>query len=401
MNRRLFFQSALAAGIAAATGHSAAGARSNSGLRRARQADELSLFSPLKIRGVTLRNRIAMSPMCQYSSEDGFANDWHLAHHAARAVGGAGLLIAEATGIVPEGRITPNCLGIWKDEHVPALQRVTEFVIAHGAVPGIQLAHAGVKGSRHRPIHPQRGKFVPVEDGGWEPVGPTAKRYRSDGMAPRALTVPEIRGIITSFAEAAERSIAAGFQVIELHFAHGYLGHSFMSPLMNERKDDYGGPFENRVRFLMETVKAVRAVLPEETPLLVRFSCTDWAPGGWTLEDSLKAARMVKAEGVDLIDCSTGGATRNADIPVGPDYQLPFATALRKDAGIATGAVGLITEPAQANAIIADGQADLVLMGRELLRDPHWPHRAWVELESDTPPPIAPEYAWALRETRR
>jgi 2,4-dienoyl-CoA reductase-like NADH-dependent reductase (Old Yellow Enzyme family) len=366
-----------------------------------RRPDEARLFSPLKIRGVTLRNRIAMSPMCQYSSEDGFSTDWHLAHHAARAVGGTGLLIAEATGVVPEGRITPNCLGIWKDEHIPALRRVTEFVSAHGSVPGIQLAHAGVKGSRHRPFHPKRGQYVPIEDGGWKPVGPSAKRYRSDGPVPHELSSAEIRGVVESFAEAAQRSIAAGFKVIELHFAHGYLGHSFLSPLMNERADEYGGPFENRVRFLMESVRAVRAVLPEETPLFVRFSCTDWVEGGWTLEDSVRAARMIKDEGVDLIDCSTGGATRNADIPVGPGYQVPFAEGIRKDAGILSGAVGLITEAAQADSIIADGRADLVLMGRELLRDPHWPLRAWVDLESDTDAPIAAEYAWALRETRR
>ena len=359
------------------------------------------MFSPLEIRGVTLRNRIAMSPMCQYSSEDGFATDWHLAHHAARAVGGAGLLIAEATGVVPEGRITPNCLGIWKDEHITALRRMTDFVSEYGAVPGIQLAHAGVKGSRHRPIHPKRGRYVPIDEGGWEPVGPTAKRYRAGGPVPRELSVGEIRGIVDSFAEAAQRSVRAGFRVVELHFAHGYLGHSFLTPLMNEREDDYGGSFENRVRFLIESVRAVRAALPDDVPLFVRFSCTDWAEGGWTLEDSVRAARMVKDEGVDLIDCSTGGAARNADIPVGPDYQVPFAAGIRKDAEIATGAVGLITKPVQANAIIESGRADLVLLGRELLRDPHWPLKAWVELEPESPAPIAREYAWALRETRR
>ncbi|MEM7516230.1 MAG: NADH:flavin oxidoreductase/NADH oxidase [Planctomycetota bacterium] len=406
MNRRLFFQSALAAGIAAATGTSASGAtasgkRSTAKLRTTRRAGEANLFSPLEIRGVTLPNRIAMSPMCQYSSEDGFANEWHMAHHAARAVGGVGLLIAEATGVVPEGRITPNCLGIWKDDHIPALRRVTDFITAHGAVPGIQLAHAGLKGSRHRPFHPERGKYVPKDEGGWVPVGPTAKRYRSGGPVPRELSVPEIRGIIQSFADAAKRSIAAGFQVVELHFAHGYLGHSFLSPLMNERTDEYGGSFENRTRFLMESVRAVRAVLPEETPLFVRFSCTDWVEGGWTLEDSVRAARLIKTEGVDLIDCSTGGASRNAEIPVGPDYQVPFATEIREKAEILTGAVGLITEAAQADAIIAEGRADLVLMGRALLRNPHWPHQAWVELESKSPPPIAREYAWALSETRR
>ncbi|WP_419192473.1 NADH:flavin oxidoreductase/NADH oxidase [Engelhardtia mirabilis] len=342
-----------------------------------------------------------MSPMCQYSSEDGFANDWHLAHHAARAVGGVGLLIAEATGVVPEGRITPNCLGIWKDQHVPALRRMTDFVTANGAVPGIQLAHAGVKGSRHRPLHPQRNRYVPLEEGGWLPVGPTAKRYGSDGPVPHELTVPEIHEVTNAFAAAAERSIAAGFRVVELHFAHGYLGHSFLSPLMNEREDDYGGSFEGRVRFLIETVRAVRAVLPEDAPLFVRLSCTDWVEGGWSLDDSVEASRRMKEEGVDLVDCSTGGATRDASIPVGPDYQVPFAERIRKDAGIATGAVGLITEPAQAEAIVAEGRADLVLLGRQLLREPHWSLRAWGELGATTPAPIAPEYAWALAETRR
>mgnify|MGYP003676084509 CR=1 FL=1 len=361
MNRRHFFQSALAAGVAATT---AAREGLASSLQAERQGGTTTLFTPLKIRGVTLRNRIAMSPMCQYSSEDGFATDWHLAHHAARAVGGAGLLIA----VVPEGRITPNCLGVWKDEHAPALRRMTDFVTKYGAVPGIQLAHAGVKGSRHRPLHPKRNRYVPLDEGGWTPVGPTGKRYRPDGSAPRELKVAEIREITGAFAAAAKRSVPAGFRVIELHFAHGYLGHSFLSPLMNERTDDYGGSFDNRMRFMMETVRAVRAILPEDIPLFVRLSCTDWVEGGWTLDDSVKASRQLKAEGVDLIDCST---------------------------------VGRITEPAQVEAIIAEGRADLVLMGRQLLREPHWPLRAWVELGSETPAPIAPEYAWALSETRR
>jgi 2,4-dienoyl-CoA reductase-like NADH-dependent reductase (Old Yellow Enzyme family) len=398
MNRRRFCQSVVAAGAAVATA-------ANRGLAQARQAgdqgDKPNLFTPLELRGVTLRNRIAMSPMCQYASEDGFANEWHLAHHAARAVGGAGLLMAEATGVAPEGRITPNCLGIWKDEHIPALRRVTEFVREHGSVPGIQLAHAGVKASRYRPLHPTPNAFVPLDEGGWMPVGPTAKRFGSDGPVPHELTVDEIRAITGSFLAAAQRSIAAGFEVIELHFAHGYLGHSFLSPLMNERTDEYGGPFDNRVRFLLETVRAVRRALPEGVPLFVRRSCTDWVEGGWTLDDSVKASRLLAQEGVDLIDCSTGGATRNAEIPVGPDYQVPFAERIRRDAGIPTGAVGLITEPAQADAIIAEGRADLVLLGRQLLREPHWSHRAWVGLNSDSPPPIAREYAWALAETRR
>jgi 2,4-dienoyl-CoA reductase-like NADH-dependent reductase (Old Yellow Enzyme family) len=398
MNRREFCQTALAAGVTVA-------ATTSRGFGQAPRADHEGdapdLFTPLELRGVTLRNRIAMSPMCQYSSEDGFANEWHLAHHAARAVGGAGLLIAEATGVEPEGRITPSCLGIWKDEHVPALRRVTDFVREHGAVPGIQLAHAGVKASRYGPFDRPRNGFVPFDQGGWMPVGPTAKRYRPDGPVPHELTPGEIRVITGSFAAAAQRAIDAGFEVIELHFAHGYLGHSFLSPLMNDRTDDYGGPFENRVRFLLETVRAVRAAMPEEAPLFVRLSCTDWVEGGWSIEDSVRASRLVAQEGVDLIDCSTGGATRDAEIPVGPDYQVPFAERIRREAGIPTGAVGLITEPAQAEAIIAEGRADLILLGRQLLREPHWAHRSWVELKSSAPPQISPKYGYALRETRR
>ena len=359
------------------------------------------LFTPLELRGVTLRNRIAMSPMCQYSSEDGFATDWHLVHHGARAVGGAGLLIAEATGVEPRGRITPSCLGIWKDEHVPALRRITEFVLAHDAVPGIQLAHAGVKASRYRPLHPTPNAFVPIERGGWMPVGPTAKRYGRDGPVPHELTIPEIREISAAFVAAAQRAVDAGFRVVELHFAHGYLGHSFLSPLMNERTDGYGGPFDHRVTFLLDTARGVRRGLPDDVPLFVRLSCTDWADGGWTLDDSVEVSRLLKREGVDLVDCSSGGATRNAKIPVGPGYQVPLAEEIRREAGIPTGAVGLITEPKQANEIIAQGRADLVLMGRELLREPYWPQRAWVELEPDCPPVIAREYAWALAETRR
>lgn len=405
MNRRVFCASAVAAGVAAATGGAAAGASAGEAQDAAasgKPADGApNLFTPLKLRGVTLRNRIAMSPMCQYSSEDGFANEWHVAHHAARAVGGVGLLLAEATGVTPQGRITPNCLGIWKDEHIPALRKVTEFVSAHGGVPGIQLAHAGVKASRHRPFHPTPNAFVPLEEGGWMPVGPTAKRYGQDGPVPHELTAEEIRAVTAAFAAAATRSLTAGFRVVELHFAHGYLGHSFLSPLMNERKDEYGGSFDNRARFLLESVRAVRAVLPDETPLLVRLSCTDWVDGGWTLDDSVEVSRRLAKEGVDLIDCSSGGASRQAQIPVGPSYQTPLAERIRREAGIATGAVGLITDPAQADAIIAEGKADLVLLGRELLRDPHWPHRAWTALKPASPPPIAREYAWALPETRR
>jgi 2,4-dienoyl-CoA reductase-like NADH-dependent reductase (Old Yellow Enzyme family) len=398
MDRRNFCGSIFAASVAAA-------AVAKEGLSAAQPTGHMSgmskLFTPLELRGVSLRNRIAMSPMCQYSSEDGFATDWHLAHYGARAIGGAGLLIAEATGVTPEGRITPNCLGIWKDEHIPALRRMTDFVRGHGAAVGIQLAHAGVKASRHRPFHPKRNAFVPLDEGGWQPVGPTSTRYGRDGLDPHALTVDEIASVTRSFAAAANRSIAAGFSVVELHFAHGYLGHSFLSPLMNKRSDAYGGSFDNRVRFLLETVRAVRLVLPEDTPLLVRLSGTDWVEEGWTVEDSVRVSKLLKAEGVDLIDCSTGGATRNAKIPVGPGYQVPFAEQIRREAGIATGAVGMITEAAQAEAILAEGRADLILMGRQLLREPYWAQQAWVDLNPDTPSPIAREYAWALAETRR
>lgn len=360
-----------------------------------------NLFDPIEFRGVKIRNRIAMSPMCQYSSIDGFANDWHLVHHGTRAVGGAGLLIAEATGIVPEGRITPGCLGIWKDEHIPKLKQVTDFVKEHGSVPGIQLAHAGVKASTARPFKTDSRGYIPPEDGGWMPVGPTAKKFREGSPVPHELTIAEIRGITDAFGAAARRSVEAGFQVVELHFAHGYLGHSFLSPLMNERTDGYGGPFDHRVTFLLECARAARSAMPDDLALFVRLSCTDWVEGGWTIEDSVEASRLLKREGVDLIDCSTGGATRNARIPVGPDYQVPFATQIRNEAEIPTGAVGLITEAKQADAIISEERADMVLLGRELLRNPYWPTESWLELGKPGNPPIAAEYRWALRETRR
>lgn len=360
-----------------------------------------SLFDPLTLRGVTLRNRIALSPMCQYSSEDGFANDWHLAHLGARAVGGVGLILTEATGVEARGRITPQCLGIWKDAHVDGLRRVTAFIAARGATPGIQLAHAGVKASRQRPWNPKPNAYVPPEEGGWMPVGPSAVRFNDDGPVPQELTIEEIHAVRDAFAAAAARSVDAGFQVIELHFAHGYLGHSFLSPLMNKRSDGYGGPFDHRVSFLMETVKAVREAIPAATPLLVRLSSSDWTEGGWTIDDSVETAGRLKRAGVDLIDCSSGGASRTANIPSGPGYQVPFAERIRRDAGIATGAVGLITEAGQANELIASGKCDLVLLGRQLLRDPYWPLRAWSELEAAGKAPIATEYAWALAETRR
>jgi len=367
----------------------------------------MHLFEPFELRGVRLRNRIALSPMCQYSADNGMANDWHLTHLAARATGGAALILTEATAVEAIGRITPECLGIWSDAHIAPLLPVTRFIRERGSVPGIQLAHAGVKASRRRPWHPTPNAYVPPEDGGWAPVGPTARRFADDGPVPEEMTVADIHRARDSFAAAAARSIRAGFEVIELHFAHGYLGHSFMTPLMNERRDAYGGPFDHRVSFLMETVDAVRRVIPEETPLLVRLSCTDWMEGGWTADESVEVSRLLLRRGVDLVDCSTGGAVRRAPIPVGPEYQVEFATRIRREASMPTGAVGLITEPAQADAIIRGGRADLVLLGRQLLREPFWPLRAWVELSAapeslvTTPAPIAREYAWALAETRR
>jgi 2,4-dienoyl-CoA reductase-like NADH-dependent reductase (Old Yellow Enzyme family) len=398
MNRRIFCQTAMAASVSVATA-TAQPLLAAPGL--AASPSKPGLFTPLTLRGVTFRNRIAMAPMCQYSSEDGFANQWHFAHHAARAIGGAGLLLAEATAVAANGRITPNCLGIWKDEHIAALRPLTEFVQQHGAVPGIQLAHAGVKASRHRPFHPTPNAFVPLDAGGWLPVGPVAKRFGQDGPVPHALTVAEIETIREQFVAAAQRSIEAGFRVIELHFAHGYLGHSFLSPLMNERQDDYGGGFDQRVKFLIDTSRAVRKALPDAVPLFVRLSCTDWVDGGWRIEDSVEATRRIAEAGVDLIDCSSGGASRKAEIPIGPGYQVPLAARIRRETGVPTGAVGLITDPRQADAIIADGDADLVLLGRELLRDPYWPQRAWTALKPEVSAPIAREYAWALPETRR
>lgn len=359
------------------------------------------LFEPLELRSVTLRNRIALSPMCQYTAREGVANDWHLVHLGARAMGGAGLVIVEATGIEPRGRITPECLGLWNEEQVAALRPITAFIEARGAVPAIQLAHAGVKASRYGPRHATSNAYVEPAEGGWMPVGPTARRFNRDGPVPHALATEEIRAITDAFAAAADRAVRAGFRSVELHFAHGYLGHSFLSPLMNARDDAWGGPFDHRTAFPLDAVRAVRAVIPEEMPLLVRISATDWDASGWTIEDSVRFARRLKAAGVDLIDCSSGGASRGASIPVGPGYQVPLAEQVRREAEIATGAVGMITEPAQADAIIREGRADIVLLGRQMLREANWPIRAWRELDRPGPAPIAPEHAWALAEARR
>ncbi len=332
------------------------------------------LFSPFTLRSVTLRNRIGVSPMCQYSAIDGVPNEWHSVHLGSRAVGGAGLIIAEATAVEAQGRITLGCTGLWNDSQTEAWQRIVAFGRAQGAVMGVQLGHAGRKASTLKPW--EGNASVSREQGGYESIGPSVLAFSPNLATPRAMTLADIERVQNAFSQAAERAIVAGFQVIELHAAHGYLLHSFLSPLSNQRSDAYGGSFDNRTRLLRKIVQQVRRVIPDATPLLVRLSCSDWVEGGWTLDESIALARLLQAEGVDLIDCSSGGAAPNVKIPVGPGYQVPFAAAIRREAGIATAAVGLITEPTQANDIINNGAADLAFLARELLRDPYWPHHA-------------------------
>lgn len=335
------------------------------------------LLSPLTIRNVTLKNRIAMSPMCQYTARDGFANDWHLVHLGTRAVGGAGLIIAEATAVVPEGRISPGDLGLWSDEHIKGLKRITEFIHGQGSVAGIQLAHAGRKASCALPR--EGGKQLDLNNGGWNTVAPSAIPFSPGERAPEMLGKAAIMQLITDFREAAVRARKAGFDVIEIHSAHGYLLQEFLSPISNHRTDKYGGSFENRTRLLLQVTEAVRSVWPDEFPLFVRISSTDWTEGGWTLEESIGLAYLLKNAGVDLVDCSSGGNIYNAKIPTGPGYQVPFAGALRKT-GIMTGAVGQITSSNQAEEILREEKADLILMGRELLRNPYFPLQAAKEL---------------------
>jgi 2,4-dienoyl-CoA reductase-like NADH-dependent reductase (Old Yellow Enzyme family) len=336
----------------------------------------MNLFDSFKIRDISFRNRIAVSPMCEYSSEDGFANDWHFVHLGSRAVGGAAAVLTEANAVLPEGRISPSDLGIWKDGHIESLARIVRFLGQHGAVAGTQLAHAGFKASNNVPWQ-NHGKPVPVEEGGWRPTySSTTRGFTPESIQPEALTVEGIQRVAGAFTEAARRSLEAGFQLIEIHGAHGYLVHQFLSPLVNTRTDQYGGSFENRTRILREIVEAVRKVWPERLPLWLRISASDWTEGGWTIEDSVALAKQVKPLGVDLIDASSGGIVPSANIPVGPGYQTPFAERIRKESGMLTGAVGMITSPEQAQHIIGTGQADIVLLARELLRDPYWPLRA-------------------------
>jgi len=336
------------------------------------------LFEPITFRGLSLANRIVVSPMCQYSSRDGFATDWHFVHLGSRAVGGAGLVFTEATAVTPEGRISPDDLGLWQDAHVAALERIVGFVRAQQCAAGIQLAHAGRKGSTRRPWSGQ-GE-VPETEGGWRPVGPTPAPFAADYPAPHALTPDEVSAIVEAFAAAARRALRAGFDVVEVHAAHGYLIHEFLSPLSNARTDRYGGSFENRIRLCLEVVQAVRRVWPAERPMFIRISCTDWVDGGWDIEQTVELARRVKAHGVDLVDCSSGGNVPGAAIPLAPGYQVPFAERIRREASIATGAVGLITTSSEADDIVRSGRADCVFLARELLRDPYWPLRAAHEL---------------------
>lgn len=331
------------------------------------------LFSPLTIRNITVRNRIAMSPMCQYSALEGFAGDWHLAHYGARAAGGAGLIIAEATAVLPEGRITPGDLGLWSDDHIPGLRRITDFIHSQGAIAGIQLAHAGRKASCAVPW--EGGKQLSSDNGGWETIAPSAIPFSPGERAPEMADRICIEKVISGFRDAAVRALKAGFIVAEIHSAHGYLLQEFLSPLSNRRSDEYGGSFENRTRLLLEVTEAVRSVWPADYPLFVRISSTEWTDGGWTPEESVRLAPLLQKAGADLIDCSSGGNIHNAKIPAGPGYQVPFAEAVRKT-GIMTGAVGMITDAVQADEIISSGKADLVLMGRELLRNPYFPLQA-------------------------
>ena len=345
------------------------------------------LFDSLRIRELEFGNRVFVSPMCQYSSEDGFPNDWHLVHLGSRAVGGAGMVMTEATAVLPEGRISPQDLGIWSDEHVEPLRRIVRFIHEQGSVAGMQLAHAGRKASTRRPW--EGDGAVGESEGGWSNVmAPSAVRFSESYPEPRVLTRDGIREVVEAFAAAARRACDAGIRVIEIHAAHGYLIHEFLSPLSNQRDDEYGGSFENRTRVLREIVTAVRGAWPEGAPLFVRISATDWVEGGWDLEQSIALARELRALGVDLIDCSSGGTVPHAKIPVGAGYQTPFAERIRKEAEILTGAVGMITSPAQAEHIINTGQADAVLMAREFLRDPYWPLHAAAELRQSVSWPV-------------
>ncbi len=333
------------------------------------------LLEPYTLRQLTLRNRIAVSPMCQYSAVDGLTNDWHLVHLGSRAVGGAGLVLTESVAVTKDGRITPEDLGLWNDQQIEGLQRITRFISAQGAAPGIQLGHAGRKASTWRPWVGNSGS-IKADEGGWTPWGASPIAFDPKHTAPVQLDLAQIKEVVQAFVDAAKRALTAGFKVVEIHAAHGYLLHQFLSPLSNQRQDSYGGSFENRIRLTLEVTQAVRAIWPQDLPLFVRVSATDWVEDGWNADETVELSRRLKAIGVDLIDVSSGGTSANAEIPVGPGYQTRFAERVRKESDIATGTVGMITDPAQAEHILRTGQADIILLARELLRDPYWPLRA-------------------------
>jgi 2,4-dienoyl-CoA reductase-like NADH-dependent reductase (Old Yellow Enzyme family) len=343
------------------------------------------LFSSFSLRGVEYRNRIFMSPMCQYSAREGIPDDWHLVHLGSRAVGGAGQVMVEATAISPAGRITPGDLGIWSDRHIEAFKRITAFIDSQGAIPAIQIAHAGRKASTDVPW--QGGTTLPLDQGGWQPLGPSPLPFDEVSAIPRELTSGELKDLVFQYEAATRRCLEAGFKVVEIHMAHGYLLHEFLSPLSNRRTDEYGGSLENRLRFPLWVARAVRGSWPADLPLFARLSCTDWVEGGWDLPQSVEFSRRLKEIGIDLIDCSSGGLVPYAQIPAGPGYQTPFAAEIRSTVGIATGAVGLIAQALQAEQIVATGQADVVMIARELLRDPYWPLHAAKTLHVDVPWP--------------
>jgi 2,4-dienoyl-CoA reductase-like NADH-dependent reductase (Old Yellow Enzyme family) len=352
----------------------------------------MKLFTPFRLREVELKNRIVVSPMCEYSAKEGHPQPWHMVHLGSRAVGGAALVMTEASAVEERGRISAEDAGIYDDAHVASWRPITEFVKGHGAVVGMQLAHAGRKGSTAVPS--AGGKGVSIAEGGWQPIAPSATPFDAAYPMPRALEPDEIREVVGAFRKAAERALRAGFQVVEIHAAHGYLIHEFLSPLSNSRTDEYGGAFDNRVRFALEVAKAIREVWPASLPLFCRVSATDWVEDGWDLKQTIELSKRLKPLGVDLIDASSGGAVPYAKIPVGPGYQVAFAEAIRKEAGIATGAVGMITDPAQADTILATEQADLVFLAREMLRDPYWPRRAARALDVKIAGPVQYGRAW-------
>lgn len=349
------------------------------------------LFSPVTIKSIQFKNRIVVSPMCQYSSIDGFATDWHLVHLGSRAVGGAGLIITEATGVSPEGRISSEDLGIWKDEHIEKLSQITAFISAQGCVPGVQLAHAGRKAST---AVPWKGRAeVPQSEGGWQTVSASAIPFSDNYPKPIALDAVGIDKVVSDFTAAAKRALQAGFKVIEIHAAHGYLVHQFLSPLSNHRTDEYGGSFENRIRLLLRIIDGIRTVWPADLPLFTRISATDWADGGWNPDESVQLAHILKEKGIDLIDVSSGGLAAHQQITVGPAYQLPFASRIKRETGILTGTVGMITNSLQAETILVNGDADMIIMAREILRNPYFPLEAARDLKEGVAWPVQYERA--------